>query len=232
MSLSHSPSIVTNGLLLYVDPANVKSYPGTDTALYDVSGNENHGTLVNGVSFNTSEVGTKSFVFDGVDDYITCGNNSTLNGLNNEVTVEICCSVNTATAAYSGIITKLTSGSYEGWAIQYVSQASNVITCRWFGGANNNNSVNFNINQNETTHILCTVDSSKLMKVYLNGNFVAQNQALTFNTNSTEPLTIGKLAYFNNYVDCKVYAAKVYNRALTEQEIKQNFNAIRGRFGL
>jgi len=45
MGLSHSPSIATNGLVLYLDAANEKSYPGSGTTWNDLSGRENHHTL-------------------------------------------------------------------------------------------------------------------------------------------------------------------------------------------
>ena len=67
MALSHSPSIVTNGLVLCLDAANSKSYPGSGTTWTDLSGRGNNGTLVNGVGYNSGNLG--SLVFDGVDDY-------------------------------------------------------------------------------------------------------------------------------------------------------------------
>ncbi len=69
MSLHHSPRIVTDGLVLYLDAANPKSYPGTGTSWYDLSGNGNNGTLVNGIGYDSNNRG--SMVFDGVDDFIS-----------------------------------------------------------------------------------------------------------------------------------------------------------------
>jgi hypothetical protein len=59
---------VTNGLLLYWDAGNLDSYPGTGTTIYDLSGNGNNGTLVNGVGFNQTNGGV--LTFDGVDDVV------------------------------------------------------------------------------------------------------------------------------------------------------------------
>jgi hypothetical protein len=63
----NSPPIVTDGLVLYLDAANTKSYPTTGTTWNDLSGNNNNGTLINGPTFNSANNG--SIVFDGVDDY-------------------------------------------------------------------------------------------------------------------------------------------------------------------
>ena len=48
MSIYGGPEIVTDGLVLHLDAANSKSYPGTGTSWFDLSGSNNHGTLVNG----------------------------------------------------------------------------------------------------------------------------------------------------------------------------------------
>jgi len=66
VALSHSPKIVTDGLVLCLDAGNPKSYPGSGTTWTDLSGNSNNGTLVNGVGYNGSNLGSLSF--DGVDD--------------------------------------------------------------------------------------------------------------------------------------------------------------------
>jgi hypothetical protein len=69
-----SGKIVTSGLVLALDAADKNSYPGSGTTWTDLSGNGNNGTLVNGPTFSSANGG--SIVFDGVDDYVTCGTNS------------------------------------------------------------------------------------------------------------------------------------------------------------
>ena len=70
MGLIHSPRIVTDGLVLYLDAANNRSYPGTGTTWSDLVGS-NNGTLNNGPTFSGANGG--SIVFDGSDDYINMG---------------------------------------------------------------------------------------------------------------------------------------------------------------
>jgi hypothetical protein len=67
MSYTNGPKIVTDGLVLCLDAANRKSYPGSGTTWNDLSGNGNVATLVNGVGYNSNNGG--SLTFDGVDDY-------------------------------------------------------------------------------------------------------------------------------------------------------------------
>lgn len=70
MGLAHSPRIVTDGLVLCLDAANQKSYPGTGTAWTDLSGNGNNGALINGAE----PVKQNSIVFDGSGDFLTLTN--------------------------------------------------------------------------------------------------------------------------------------------------------------
>ena len=66
--------IVTSGLVLHLDAGNPFSYPatGVGTKWTDLSGNNNHGTLTNGVSYTDNNRG--ALVFDGVDDYVRLAN--------------------------------------------------------------------------------------------------------------------------------------------------------------
>jgi len=72
MGTSYNANIVTDSLVLCLDAANPRSYPGSGTTWYDLSGNGHNGTLVNGVGFNSGERG--SMIFDGTNDYIDYGN--------------------------------------------------------------------------------------------------------------------------------------------------------------
>ena len=73
MGLTHSPRIVTDGLVFCVDPANARSYPGTGTTLTDLKGS-NNGTLTNGPTFSSDNRGV--FTLDGTDDYIAVADSS------------------------------------------------------------------------------------------------------------------------------------------------------------
>jgi hypothetical protein len=65
-----SNNYVKAGLITYLDGSNLGSYPNSGTTWYDLSGNNNVGTLINGPTFDST---TKSIVFDGTNDYVNCG---------------------------------------------------------------------------------------------------------------------------------------------------------------
>lgn len=76
MAFSFSPRAVTNGLILSLDAANTRSYPGSGTVWTDLSRSGINGTLTNGPTFNTANGG--NIVLDGTDDYVNCSNSSTI----------------------------------------------------------------------------------------------------------------------------------------------------------
>jgi hypothetical protein len=61
MGFNYSPKIVTDGLVLYLDAANSKSYPGSGTTWGDLSRSQNNGALVNGPTFSSANNGILTF---------------------------------------------------------------------------------------------------------------------------------------------------------------------------
>jgi hypothetical protein len=82
MALSHSPQIVRDGLVLYLDAANIKSYAGSGTTWTDLTKEQNNGTLVNGPTFDNGAI-----IFDGVND--KCNTNLLASDLGSTFTVMI-----------------------------------------------------------------------------------------------------------------------------------------------
>ena len=74
MATDYNHSIVTDGLVLCVDAANTKSYPGSGTTWTDISGKNHNGTLINGPTFSSDNMG--GIVFDGSNDAVTLSANS------------------------------------------------------------------------------------------------------------------------------------------------------------
>ena len=68
MGIAYNPRTITDGLVLCLDAANTKSYPGSGTTWTDLSGRGNTGTLTNGPTYSSANGG--SIVFDGTDDIV------------------------------------------------------------------------------------------------------------------------------------------------------------------
>jgi hypothetical protein len=223
---NYTGGIVTNGLVLNLDAAKVDSYPGTGTTWRDLSGNNNNGTLTNGPTF--SGIGKQaSIVFDGTNDYVDCGNT-----LANLVNLSLDCWVKFGTqiTEYNGLISKTQSNSngYELRTLDYTPTTTNV-QFRYVGdiaatsGYNATNGIWYNIS---------ATGESGAQKLYINGTLYTANTVAATPSPHGFNLLVGKLAYFSTYLLGNIASAKIYNRALTAQEVSQNFNALRGRYGI
>ena len=77
MSVEGGPDIVTDGLVLHLDAANNRSFVSGSTTIFDLSGNRNTGSLVNGPTY--SSVNNGGIVFDGTNDHIIVLNSNSIN---------------------------------------------------------------------------------------------------------------------------------------------------------
>jgi hypothetical protein len=239
MAIFYNPRTVTNGLVLALDAANPKSYPGSGTTWTDLSGNGNNGTLVNGVGYSGSNLGSLSF--DGVDDYVSFSSASELQFLNRlPYTLEVWFYITTnpfGSQTFTGIFNREDSsiGSRDGYNLWLHPSSSTTMTLaseRFQAGTNRN--VSYGVNNsilNAWQHLCCTYDGTNLI-LYYNSNIVSSRSDATGNiSNTSKALEIGRRgggSYFNG----RLTGQKIYNRALTAQEIQQNFNALRSRFSI
>jgi hypothetical protein len=241
MSFAHSPQIITNGLVLALDAGNTKSYPGTGTTWFDKSGYGNNGTLTNGPTFSSANGG--SIVFDGVDDYTDCGNNPSVNITGTGITLSAWVyrtALNSDANNFRRIIEK--AAAYP--ALQYSFVTSPVNSTPGEGRLLLDLYLNSSIptfaagstqlQLNTWYHAVGTYDGS-FRKIYLNGVLDGQLDTTGSITSTTSSLVIGDYlpgpgaTYAWNG---RIATTQIYNRALSASEIQQNFNALRGRFGI
>jgi len=244
MSFHFSPKIVTDGLVLYLDAANTRSFISGSTSWVDLSRSGNNGTLINEPTFNSANGG--SIIFDGSNDYFitSSGSTPTLN-ITSQITLETWFK-STALANVSqgdnlfskGLSTDLNSGVYE------LNLANNTTTNRplfrmRIGASTPTYSpTNILINLNQIYNVTCTYNGS-IIRIFVNG--VESGSGLSTSgsiQNNTQPLSIGAryvhttIGGFDSFFSGNIYMSKIYNRSLTEQEILQNYNTTKTRFGL
>ena len=234
MGLAHSPRIVTDGLVLALDAGNTKSYPGSGSTWTDLSGNGNNGTLENDVGYDSGNGGSLSF--DGVDDYVDCGNLTTLN----DITIQMLVKPLSNAGSYRGFIGAVgaSGNDYDsGFAIDMsFNSTTSFNKCHFEGGilrvAGGTNFMTSSIPFGTWTNI-CFSISSNYIQFYLNGSAELGTTRLN-NITSTIGMNnfrIGRRPSAD-YLDGNIAQVSIYNRALTAQEIQQNYNALRGRFGI
>jgi hypothetical protein len=243
MGLSHSPSIVTNGLVLYLDAANVKSYPGSGTTWNDLSGNGNNGTLTNGPTYNSTNSGM--FSFDGVNDYVEFGGTSRYftNYITQQITIEtwlyVPSSATWSNGNYGNIVTRGNfSGSHGLWRTNTNNQVSAFFRQEQAAGIQIWVESVGTITRDTWNHLVA-IWKAPGSALYINGQLSSQNNTALADLNATTEdafWNIGRgVAAFTsegNYFTGNQTATKIYNFALSAQEIQQNFNALRGRYGI
>ena len=238
MAVGYNPRIVTDGLVLALDAGNTKSYPGSGTTWTDLSGNDNDGTLTNSPTYNSNNGG--SFAFDGTNDHVSFASASELQFLNRlPYTLEVWMypTSNPGANTWTGIFNREDSsvGSRDGYNIYLNGSASNTFylaTERFCTGTATGVGYTYNDSDllNIWHHVVATYDGTTL-RLYRNGVQINSGTSTGNVTNTSKTLEIGRRgggSYFNG----RLNGQKVYNKALSVSEISQNFNALRGRFGI
>jgi len=237
MGISYNPSIVTNGLVLALDAGNTKSYPGSGTTWTDLSGNSNTGTLTNGPTYNSSNGG--SIVFDGVNDYIEVANNNGFGEVSLTPTISLELWANIARRSGGGTVYQQLAGfrndtNFNFYFLLLDSSGASVNT----EARITTSSATYDINANYTpyfgtwTHIVFTANVNRT-DLYFNGTLVGSNTNVTGSFGSTSGNFRVGLSPGGVWPTLgNISSVKVYNRALRSSEISQNFNALRGRFGI
>lgn len=225
MAVHYNSRITTDGLVLCLDAANTKSYPGLGSTWTDLSGNGNTGTLTNAPTYSSANGG--SIVFDGVDDHITFTSNPSLT---NQITVEVWVNLNTPPIQGTGFILGR-EGSYR--LIYTTSKFSWVCATVNNGWYTTGTVVDASILATSGIyHVVGTYDGAN-NRIYVNGTLQTTGSSISGNilTNGTYYLMRTTAANLD-YGKGNLYSHKLYNRALSATEIQQNFNAFRGRFGI
>jgi hypothetical protein len=260
MSFNFSPKIVTNDLIFYVDAANTKSYISGSTIWYDLDKNPSYDiTFFNGVGFDSSNNG--SIRFDGTDDYanrtFTSGDLYDIN-LTGEITLDIWIKWDNVLRSSESAIAfgrpfgDNTSGQYQWQFIKSNNGAgqfrgifavSNTVNVYALNQITNDGFFNPNtpIQNNTWYNFLYTYKlSNGDVKGYVNGEdaggtIVGTNPAsLEIPVVSHRFLSIGAQSNPAGFFSMlgNIGSIKIYNRILSEEEIKQNYNAIKSRYRL
>ena len=216
MGVKAGPRIVQNGLILDVDAAVPRSYSGSGLTANGLIGGIG-GTLVNGAGFGTTNNGY--FIFDGSNDYIDFGNSSTLQQSNG--TISAWTKASSPGAGFRGILAKQLA-----YGLFYTD--SILVTYDW--GAAATRSTGLNIADGNWKNVVMTYQSgvSNGTFIYINGVSVLTTTITVLN--QINNLFGGAEANASQFANCQISSFNMYNRALTAQEILQNYNATKGRY--
>ena len=222
-TVSGGPNIVVDGLVLSLDAANTKSYPGTGTVWSDLSRNGNNGTLTNGPTFNAGNGG--NIVFDGSNDFVS-----------------VVGSITVTTATF--LIWIYRNGPQNNYSGLFYSRGTSVSGIGFYSTTNNlsytwNNAPNtYNFNSGllvpNLQWSMCAVSvsaSNAVLYVGSSNGLLSSTNNISHSSSIINFLRIASDALWSPFKG-SVSNAMFYNRALSPTEILQNFNATKGRFGL
>lgn len=211
------------GMVLYLDAGLSESYPGSGSTWYDLSGNENHGTI-NGATYSASQGGILGF--DGVNDYISFGTVSNIPIGNDNYTISIW--FNTSSSN--------TTGGFFGWgnygttnqvnAFRLLANGQGFVNYWWA----NDQDFYTTVNPNTWYNVIAKFDGTN-REIWLNGTLVGAQASSGHNVPSADNLTIGLTAPFlNEYFPGKIGQVVFYRRGATDQEIQSIYNSGLERF--
>lgn len=228
MSLAHHPSIVRNGLVLYLDAGNRKSYPTTGTVWTDLTKNKANGTLTNSPTYSTSNNGY--LIFNGSNQYIVNSDYSQLAFGTGNYTIDGWINFN-----------QIKDGSILMTPDSNLSVSQNVYW--WFGY----NASQLRFGQHFTANgVFCTwtpstgvwyniaaTRTSGTTALYINGISQSVTNPTIFNATSWSQrgYAIARINGTPTYTNGYIASVKVYNMGLTASQILQNYNATKSRYG-
>lgn len=229
MALAHNANIVRDGLVLHLDAANPKSYPGSGTVWTDLSGNGNNGTLINGVGFSSELNGC--LTFNGSNQYVSLTTVPQIAQSIYSSTVEIIAYRN-RTNAFEVMFGGGGQSSNAGFYFGFRSTSGNNFMYAYFSNDQDGATPSTNVAWN---HYVATYNVSNGSRFrYFNSSLLSPSQSSGVTNTSANRFSIGAFqdTTAQYFFQGKIASVKIYNRSLTVNEIRQNFEAVRGRYGI
>jgi hypothetical protein len=220
-------SIVTSGLVLNLDASNASSYAGSGTSWFDLSGNNNTGTLTNGPTFSSANGG--SIVFDGTNDYVSSFPTQ-ISGVGSK-TVSAWIKINKTSRV--GLAGTRSAVGTDGWVFTVNRTTYGNLTYFHTGGSELQ--VAAGIITNTWYNVCVTYNlASTTVILYLNGAQIGSpSTSFTAITPSSFNGVVGdEQDGFSTPFGGNIAQTLIYNRALSASEVLQNYNVTKTRFGL
>lgn len=227
-----TPGIVTTGVVMSLDAADSASYNGSGNTWFDLSGNNNNGTLVGSPTFSSANGG--SFIFNGSSQYLSTSfviASAQGNGAESQTLQTLCSWLNGTSASNSFFGSGANSQGQFHLILDYAADGRLRFGESYYGGGKGGDETNYaTVTSNPTWNYACVVKTGLARyDVYYNGVKVITQASKTANKPST--LSFGRW-WDGATKPAQIASAQMYNRALTAQEVLQNFNATKTRLGL
>jgi hypothetical protein len=226
--------IVTSGLIMHLDASNASSYPGSGTSWFDLSGNSKTVAL-NNTSYVSTDGGGISF--NGTNSYGTFNSS----GFTTSYTIEAMVNLtqyNSDGSTSSDVMMLTNSSNTHGILLEVDAGPRWRNVHRFPYGTSPDDELltaNGSVTNNTKYHLMVVRNGSTSQTLYVNGVSVATKTPVNggFDTN----LTLGTLGRLSQSTASRhwyglMHQVRIYDRALSTQEVTQNYNAIKGKFGI
>lgn len=231
MGFSRGPKIVTDGLVLALDAGSNKSYPGSGTTWYDISGNNYHASFVGSVGYSTTYNGVLSIDGNQTTNYISFDVNALGDITTSQVwSLETILRLDTTSGTtYFHSMATSTDNNF------HITQKGGDRVYPWNETLSSGTTMSFTAGE---TFVLTIVHESGVQKYYKNGQFAsAHSQANNIEDTESwilnqEQDSVGGGFDSSQATDMGVYGVRLYNKSLSPQEVLQNYNVTKSRFGL
>ena len=222
----YDASFNSKDALLYVDAGNTASYPGSGTTWTDLSGRANNATLVGSPGYTSSP---GYFTFNGLGSNYASTTASKFNTTYTGKTVVVAARMTGFTAGtFRGLFG--TNSGTRNFNTYIYSPSSGVYQMHYSAGGGGGFSNNLSLTTNQWFVGAVTQTTGGLVTYYFNGQPAGTNTGVTFAQYASNGGEF--VALTDNYWYGDIGVCAVYGRALSGDEIKQNFNALRTRYGL
>ena len=234
MGTSYGADSVTNGLILSLDAGDKNSYGGSGSTWYDLC--ENNDTTISGATYNSDGY----FVLDGTNDYFEVTSNGTSDFGVQAFSIEFWCYIDP-------------NGTYDVlWSYDYIAHSSPYYAQHWrantadtqlYGGMNNGGAWNSTTTVHDAvsytpskwTQLVWTVGdggTTKISTFYQDGSSIGTETNTDWSNINyyAQEVWIGRANFSTGYYKGNIATVKFYDRALSSQEVTQNFNAHKNRF--
>ena len=224
-STTNSP-VNTNGLVLHLEAGNSDSYSGTGTTWTDLSGSENNGTLINSPTYNSSNGGY--FNFNGSTQYVSLTPTKLPTGTSDR-TVIVFVKTPTRLSGYQHIIHWGSANGGQAFGLTFLQ---GIISSHIWNSGPTQGGVTVSAATNYFFAVTYT-HASSLHKFWINGVSQGAGVSSSINTGTADARIAQRITGAEDMgPNGQIYQVLVYNRALSDAEILENFNAQKGRYGL
>lgn len=220
---------ITNGLVLWVDFSDTSSYPGSGSVVNDLTKGGYNGTLINSPSFSSAASG--SFLFNGSNQMIS-GTHSAELDISGNITVDCWFKISSNASDWVRVFGKGAS-NYRTYGLWY-----NTNSYQWLFQRFNSSGASANALVTDTSPLplntwinLVGTTSGSTHTLFLNGVQVATDGTSGPYAQSTNPYTFAYHGEIHTYHNGAIGEGRVYNRALSAQEVLNNYNSLRNRYG-